>query len=122
MVQRLHFQKVIKYFLPIYLKKISEFNDKQRDLTLKTLIDIFSHPALNVGELIKACMDIVENKDGVTPDKQPWNILLTRLEVILRVLDEYGIDEKLWDWYNVFVELIVPSLFLVYFIKKWKLD
>ena len=106
-----YIQKSIKYFLPIYLKKISEFNDKQRDLTLRTLIDIFRHPALNVGELIKACMDIVENKDGVTPDKQPWNILLTRLEVILRVLDEYGIDEKLWDWYNVFVELIIPSLF-----------
>ena len=56
-------------------------------------------------------MDIVENNDGVTPDKQPWNVLFARLEIILRVLDEYGIDESLWDWYNVFVELIIPSLF-----------
>jgi centrosomal protein CEP104 len=104
-------QKSIKYFLPIFIKKISEFNDKQRDLTLRTLIDIFRHPALNVGELVKACMDIVENNDGVTPDKQPWNVLFARLEIILRVLDEYGIDESLWDWYNVFVELIIPSLF-----------
>lgn len=104
-------QKSINYFLPIYIKKISEFNDKQRDLTLKTIIDIFRHPALNVGELVKACLDIVEHNDGVTPDKQPWNVLLARLEIILRVLDEYGIDEKLWDWYNVFVELIIPSLF-----------
>jgi hypothetical protein len=104
-------QKSIRYFLPIYIKKISEFNDKQRDLTLRTIIDIFRHPALNVGDLVKACLDIVENNDGVTPDKQPWNVLLARLEIILHILDEYGINEKLWDWYNVFVELIVPSLF-----------
>lgn len=106
-----YIQKSIKSFLPIYIKKISEFNDKQRDLTLKTIIDIFRHPALNVGELVTACLDIVENNDGVTPDKQPWNILFARLEIILRILDEYGIDETLWDWYNVFVELIIPSLF-----------
>ena len=104
-------QKSIRYFLPIYIKKISEFNDKQRDLTLRTIIDIFRHPALNIGDLVKACLDIVENTDGVTPDKQPWNVLLARLEIILHILDEYGINENLWDWYNVFVELIVPSLF-----------
>lgn len=104
-------QKSVKYFLPIYIKKISEFNDKQRDLTMKAIIDIFRHPALNVGELVKACLDIVESNNGVTPDKQPWNVLLARLEIILHILDEYGIDESLWDWYNVFVELIVPSLF-----------
>ena len=104
-------QKSIRYFLPIYIKKISEFNDKQRDLTLKTIIDIFRHPALNIGDLVKACLDIVENNDGVTPDKQPWNVLLARLEIILHILDEYNINESLWDWYNVFVELIVPSLF-----------
>ena len=104
-------QKSVKYFLPIYIKKISEFNDKQRDLTMKAIIDIFRHPALNVGELVKACLDIVENNNGVTPDKQPWNVLLARLEIILHILDEYGIDESLWDWYNVFVELIIPSLF-----------
>ena len=104
-------QKSVKYFLPIYIKKISEFNDKQRDLTMKAIIDIFRHPALNVGELVKACLDIVEINNGVTPDKQPWNVLLARLEIILHILDEYGIDESLWDWYNVFVELIVPSLF-----------
>ena len=97
--------------MPIYLKKIAEFNDKQRDLTMKTIIDIFRHPALNVGELVKACLDIVESNQGITPDKQPWNILLARLEVILHVLDEFGIDESLWDWYNIFVELVIPSLF-----------
>ena len=104
-------QKSIRYFLPIYIKKISEFNDKQRDLTLRTIIDIFRHPALNIGDLVKACLDIVEINNGVTPDKQPWNVLLARLEIILHIFDEYGINEELWDWYNVFVELIVPSLF-----------
>ena len=110
-VEPSYIQKSIRYFLPIYIKKISEFNDKQRDLTLRTIIDIFRHPALNIGDLVKACLDIVEINNGVTPDKQPWNVLLARLEIILHVLDEYGINEELWDWYNVFVELIVPSLF-----------
>ena len=80
-------------------------------MTLRTIIDIFRHPALNIGDLVKACLDIVEINNGITPDKQPWNVLLARLEIILHVLDEYGINEDLWDWYNVFVELIVPSLF-----------
>ena len=66
---------------------------------------------MNIGDLVKACLDIVERNNGVTPDKQPWNVLLARLEIILHILDEYGINEELWDWYNVFVELIVPSLF-----------
>ena len=106
-----YIQKSINYFLPIYIKKISEFNDKQRDLTMDTIISIFKHPALNVGDLVKACLDIVENNRGISPDKQPWNILLARLEIILHILEEYGINEDLWDWYVVFVELILPSLF-----------
>jgi len=56
-------------------------------------------------------MDIVENPNSVTPDKQPWNILLARLEVVLHVLEDYGIDESLWDWYPILTELIIPSLF-----------
>jgi hypothetical protein len=78
---------------------------------MNTLISIFKHPALNVGDLIKGCMDIIEIQDGITPDKQPWNVLLARLEIILHVLEEYGIDEGLWDWYPVFTEVIIPSLF-----------
>jgi hypothetical protein len=104
-------QKSINYFIPKFIKKISELNYRARDLTMNTLIAIFRHPALNVGDLVKGCMDIVERQDGVTPDKQPWSILLARLEIILHILEEYGIDETLWDWYPVFTELIIPSLF-----------
>lgn len=104
-------QKSVHYFIPKYIKKISELNYRARDLTLNTLISIFKHPALNIGDLVKGCMDIVERQDGVTPDKQPWNILLARLEIILHILEDYGIDEALWDWYPVFTELIIPSLF-----------
>ena len=104
-------QKSTQIFIPKFIKKISELNLRARDLTMTTLIAIFKHPALNIGDLIKGCMDILEKKDGITPDKQPWNILLARLEVILHVLEEYGIDENCWDWYPVFTELIIPSLF-----------
>ena len=66
---------------------------------------------MNIGDLVKGCLDIVERQDGITPDKQPGIILMARLEIILRILEEYGIDESLWDWYPVFTELIIPSLF-----------
>ena len=106
-------QKSINYFLPIYIKRISEYNvnSKIRDLTLRTIIVIFGHPALNVGYLVKDCLDIVENNYKVTPDKQPWKALFARLEIILDILCEYGINENLWDWNQVFVKLIIPSLF-----------
>ena len=106
-----HIQKQIKYFIPIIIKKISELNLRQRDHSLLTLITIFKHPALNIGDLIKGCMDIVEQKDKITPDKQPSYVLLARLEIILRVLEEFGVDDSLWDWYPVFNEIIIPSLF-----------
>lgn len=106
-----HIQKQIKYFIPIIIKKISELNLRQRDHSLITLISIFKHPALNIGELVKGCLDIIERKDGITPDKQPAFVLLARLEIVLRVIEEYGVDNSLWDWYPVFNELIIPSLF-----------
>lgn len=106
-----HIQKQIRYFIPILIRKISELNMRQRDHSLVILIGIFKHPALSVGDLVKGCMDIIERNDGITPDKQPAYTLLARLEIILRVLEEYGIDDSLWDWYTVFNELIVPSLF-----------
>ena len=106
-----HIQKQVRYFISIIIKKISELNMRQRDHSLVVLIGIFKHPALSVGDLIKGCLDIIERNDGITPDKQPHFTLLARLEIILRVLEEYGIDENLWDWYTVFNELIIPSLF-----------
>lgn len=108
-----HIQKQVKYFIPIIIKKISELNLRQRDNSLAILINIFKHPALNIiiGDLVKACMDIIEKGDGVTPDKQPYYTILARLEIILRILENYGIDESLWNWYPVFNELVVPSFF-----------
>lgn len=106
-----HIQKQIRHFIPLIIQKISELNMRQRDHSLIILIGIFKHPALSVGDLIKGCMDLIEKNDGITPDKQPSYTLLARLEIILRVLEEYGIDESLWDWYTVFNELIIPSLF-----------
>jgi centrosomal protein CEP104 len=104
-------QKSVQYFIPKFIKKISELNYRARDLTMNTLINLFKHPALNIGDLVKGCMDIIERQDGVTPDKQPGLVLLARLEIILHILEDYGIDESLWDWYPVFTEMIIPSLF-----------
>ena len=104
-------QKSISQFIPLIINKISQTNMRQRDISMKYLIQMFKHPALNVGDIIKSCMDIVEQTNGVSPDKQPFSILLARLEIILHILEEFGIDESLWDWYLVFTDLILPSLF-----------
>jgi centrosomal protein CEP104 len=106
-----HIVKKIKPFLATIIKKISETNLRTRDNSINTLIKIFHHPALNVGDLIKTCLDIIENKDSPTPDKLPHPLLLARLEIVLHVLEEYGINEGLWDWYPVLIDLIIPSLF-----------
>jgi centrosomal protein CEP104 len=104
-------QKSVQWFIPRFIKKVSELNYRARDLTMNTLISLFKHPALNIGDLVKGCMDIVEQQFGATPDKQPGLVLLARLEIILHILEDYGIDEALWDWYPVFTELIIPALF-----------
>ena len=57
-------------------------------MSLATLIQIFKHPALHIGDLVKGCMDIVEQQlGGASPDKQPWNVLLARLEIMLHVCE-----------------------------------
>ena len=105
-----YIQKSVNYFLPLFIKKLSEVNHKQqREFTFKTIIDIFTHPALNVGDLVKSCLDKKEINNGFTSDKQPPNVL-GKLELILNILDEFGINEKLWDWRYVLDVLIIPSL------------
>lgn len=109
--------KAIKEFLPILISKISELNYRARDISLHTLLSLFRHPALEVGNLVVACMDICDFGDDVRPknpipiDKQQWRLVTARLEIILHVLQEYGYDPKAWNWQPVFQYLITPSLF-----------
>jgi len=57
-------------------------------------------------------MDIVDFEDDIRPknnqpiDKQPWRLVLARLEIILHVLQEFGYDPEAWNWDPVFKYLI----------------
>ncbi len=43
-------------------------------------------------------------------DKQQWRFVLSRLEIILQIIQEFGYDENEWHWQDVFELLIIPSL------------
>lgn len=109
--------KAIKEFLPILIEKISELNFRARDISLHTLLSLFRHPAVEVGNLVVACMDICDFGDDIRPknpipiDKQQWRLLLARLEIILHVLQEFGYNPSAWNWQPVFQYLISPSFF-----------
>ena len=109
--------KAIKEFLPILLSKISELNYRARDISLHTLISLFRHPAMEVSNLIVACMDICDFGDDIRPknpipiEKQQWRLVLARLEIILHAVQEFGYDPNSWGWQPVFQYLVTPSLF-----------
>ena len=54
-------------------------------------------------------MDVTEK--GPTPDKLQWRIILARLEILLHVVQEFGINNKAWDWRVVFQKLVQSSYF-----------
>jgi len=54
-------------------------------------------------------MDVTEK--GPPPDKVQWRIILARLEVLLHTIQEFGINEKAWDWRVVFEKLVAPAFF-----------
>ncbi len=109
--------KAIKEFLPILIEKISELNFRARDISLHTLLSLFRHPALEIGNLVVACMDICDFGDEIRPknptpvDKQQWRLVLARLEIVLHVCQEFGYDPNAWNWQPVFQYLVTPSLF-----------
>jgi len=45
------------------------------------------------------------------PDKAPQAIIQARLEILNLVLENYGINDKAWDWDLVFSNLVIPSFF-----------
>ena len=67
---------------------------------MNTLIGLFRHPAVDIRQLIEGIMDVTEK--GPTPDKLQWRIILARLEILLHVVQEFGINNKAWDWRVVF--------------------
>lgn len=106
----------VKEFIPLLVEKIAELNFRSRDISMHTILSVFKHPAIQVGELIKYCLKVcIEDPNFsslyVPPDKQPERVVKARLEIILSITQEQGIDERQWQWTDVFIYLCVPSLF-----------
>jgi len=101
--------RTVSPFIPLLIEKITELNFRSRDLSMKTLVGLFRHPAMDVKQFIEAIMDLPVK--GPSPDKAPWRTVLARTESLLHMIQEYGINPKAWDWTVVFQHLIVPTLF-----------
>lgn len=52
--------KVLEEFAPILIKKIGELNDRARDISMHTLLTIFSHHLADIGVLVNSCLDLCE--------------------------------------------------------------
>lgn len=108
--------KVLNEFVPILLDKISEYNFRARDVSLHTLLNVYKHPSAQIGDLVAHVLKICILDPNfyslfVPPDKQPARIMMTRLEIMLFIVQERGYDERQWNWHDVFAHLCVPCLF-----------
>jgi len=99
----------IKTFVPSLIEKISELNYKVKDQSLIALVKLFENQTADIRILIDNLMDITE-KDPL-PDKAPWRIIRARLDILKILLEEFGINESVWNWDIVYEKLVIPSFF-----------
>jgi len=98
----------VRRFVPLLITKISELNYRARDISMHTLISLFNHPSVELKILIENLMDITDGKIPI--EKQQWRILLARLEIMLSVIREFGVNDKAWNWKILCQKLVFPSL------------
>lgn len=99
----------IKSFVPSLIEKISELNYKLKDQSLIALVKLFENHVADIRILIDNLMDITEK--GPLPDKAPWRIIRARLDILKILLEEFGINESVWNWDVVYEKLVIPSFF-----------
>jgi centrosomal protein CEP104 len=101
--------KILAEFAPIIIKKISELNYRARDISMHTIISLYRHPAAHLQSLLDACMDLCEKqrdyvlygKAKMPPiEKQAPRLVLSRLELVLQVLQEFGYDDN-YEWRDI---------------------
>lgn len=99
----------MKTFVPILTSKVSELNYRARDISMQVLIEMLRHPHVKIGIMIDHILKLCgPGEDPI--EKQPWRIVLSRLEILLHVVQEFGIDNKEWNWKEVYHSIIVPCL------------
>ncbi len=80
--------KEIQPFLGLLLNKISELNNRARDISQATVVGVFNHPALSMSMLVEEVMKVAKCNEQykqlfVPISKQQPRIILSRLEVFL---------------------------------------
>lgn len=114
--------KMLASFSAILIKKIGEFNEKARDISLARLMEIFSYHPKKLSILIEACMDICEKQrdiiifgrpQTIPIDKQQPRLIIARLEIIRYALENFGYakDAPSWSYIEPFHLLLKPALF-----------
>ncbi len=98
----------VRRFVPLLVTKISELNYRARDMSMHTLISLFNHPSVDLKILIDNLVDIADAKLPV--EKQQWRVVLARLEIMICVLRDFGLNEKVWNWRTLCQRLVFPSL------------
>lgn len=68
---------------------------------------VFRQPGVDIKHGIEGIMDITEQPPG--PAKASWRLVSARLEILQRILTEFGINDKVWNWQIVFQKLVAPS-------------
>jgi hypothetical protein len=84
-------------------------NYKVKDQSLIALVKLFENQRADIRILIDSLMDITL-KDP-KPDKAPWRIIRARLDILKILLEEFGINDQLWNWEEVYSNLVIPSFF-----------
>ena len=59
---------------------------------------------MSVQHVIEGIMDITELSPG--PAKAQWRLVSSRLDILQSVLNEFGINDKVWNWNIVFSKLV----------------
>lgn len=98
----------LRMFFPLLFDKISELNSRARDISMHTLIELFRNPRAQTGPLVEYIM-VVAAPGELPVQKQPWRAILARLEILLHVVQEYGVTQD-WKWQEVFNKLLLPCL------------
>lgn len=109
------FSRVIADFTPVLIQKISEINQRTKDLSMHTLISFFKHPLANIEQLFASITDICSkeretvlyNIQKQPVDKLPGGVVTTRLKILLQAQLEFG-DKA--DFIPVLKLLALPGL------------
>mmetsp|Transcript_23089 Transcript_23089/g.35758 ORF Transcript_23089/g.35758 Transcript_23089/m.35758 type:complete len:345 (+) Transcript_23089:1299-2333(+) len=99
--------KTIKPFAFLLRDKLSELNYRGRELTLGYFNALFRHPAVDFRHALEAVLDVTEKPTPI--EKQSWRVLVTRLEIFNSLMNEFGINEEVWEWRYVYHKLIGPA-------------